>query len=192
MGNAPRRPFCTPPEPWAGSSSPACKAMCPSCSRPPSGASALRRLQLRDGPDQVEIGDADDFDPWPTLRGETVRVIRYRPHPPDGEVVEAYWLTNFPSRHLRRRCFYARAKSRGPIENQGFHDAQNRYGLEPICPHPAQSRLVVWLLTCLARTRERLYRLRYLRRGTHAARTALDLLRLLLLSLSAPGFADSR
>lgn len=148
-------------------------------------------LQFRDGPDQVELWEAEDFDPWDTLRWETVRVIRYRQRPPDGEVVEAYWLTNLPSRSFSRRSLYAMAKSRWQIENQGFNDAKNRYGLEHICDHHPHSLLLVWLLTCLALTLERLYRLRYLHRGTHRARTAIDLLRLLLLALSAPAIADS-
>jgi hypothetical protein len=33
----------------------------------------------------------------------------------------------------------------------------------------------VWLLTCLPLTLERLYRLRYLNRGLHSVRTAIDL-----------------
>jgi len=106
-------------------------------------------------------------------------------------VVEAYWLTDFPSRHLSSRCLYAMAKSRWQIENQGFNDAKNRYGLEHICDHHPYSLLIVWLLTCLALTLERLYRLRYLHRGTHPARTAIDLLLLFQLSLSAPTLADS-
>jgi hypothetical protein len=52
------------------------------------------------------------------------------------------------------------------IENQGFNDAKNRYGFEHICHHEPQSLLAVWLITCLALTIERLYRLRYLHRGT--------------------------
>ena len=52
---------------------------------------------FRYGQDRVEIWEADDFDPWVTLRWETVRVFFYRQHKPDGTVVEAYWLTNFPS-----------------------------------------------------------------------------------------------
>ena len=83
------------------------------------------------------------------------------------------------------------AKSRWQIENQGFNDAKNRYGLEHICDHHPYSLLIVWLLTCLALTLERLYRLRYLHRGTHPARTAIDLLLLFQLSLSAPTLADS-
>jgi hypothetical protein len=148
-------------------------------------------LQFRDGSDRVELWDAEDFDPWEALRWETVRVIRYRQHKPNGETVEAYWLTNLPSRRISRRSLYAMAKSRWRIENQGFNDAKNRYGLEHICDHHPHSLLIVWLLTCLALTLERLYRLRYLHRGTHPALTAIELLRILLLALSAPAFADS-
>ena len=148
-------------------------------------------LCFRDGSDRVELWDAEDFDPWGTLRWETVRVMRYRQHHPGGETIEAYWLTNLPSRSLSRRCLYAMAKSRWQIENQGFNDAKNRYGLEHICDHHSDSLLIVWLLTCLALTLERLYRLRYLHRGTHPARTAIALLLLFQLSLSAPTLADS-
>ena len=148
-------------------------------------------LAFRQGSDRVELWDADDFDPWNTLRWETVRVVRYLQHHPQGEVIEAYWLTNLPSRQISRRCLYAMAKSRWQIENQGFNDAKNRYGLEHICDHHPASLLIVWLLTCLALTLERLYRLRYLHRGRHPALAAIDLLRTLLLALSAPAFADS-
>jgi len=41
---------------------------------------------FRHGKDRVEIWDADDFDPWDTLRWESVRVIRYRQHKPNGTV----------------------------------------------------------------------------------------------------------
>ena len=153
-------------------------------------ASAQKRFRgqppqqvFREGPDRVEIWDADDFDPWGTLRWETVRVIYYRQHQPDGTVVEAYWLTNFPAARASHQTLYRLAKSRWEIENQGFNDAKNRYGLEHICHHEANSLLVVWLLICLALTVERLYRLRYLHRGTHPVRTAIDLLLLLQLSL---------
>jgi hypothetical protein len=40
-------------------------------------------------------------------------------------------------------------------------------------------------------TLERLYRRRYLHRGTHTLRAAIDLLLLFQLSLSAPAIADS-
>jgi hypothetical protein len=40
----------------------------------------------------------------------TVRVLRYRQHKPDGDVVEANWLTKLSSRRISRRCLYAMAK----------------------------------------------------------------------------------
>jgi Transposase DDE domain len=148
-------------------------------------------LSFRDGTDRVEIWDADDFDPWESLQWETVRVIRYRQHKPNGDVVEAYWLTNFSSKQISRRCLYAMAKSRWHVENEGFNDAKNRYGLKHIRHHHERSLLMVWLLTCLALTLERLYRLRYLHRGLHPMRTAIDLLRLLVLGLSIAVVTDS-
>jgi hypothetical protein len=153
-------------------------------SRPPD-------LEFREGTDRVQIWDADDLDPWEGLQWDTVRVIRYRQHHRNGDMVEAYWLTNFSSRQISRRCLYAMAKSRWHIENEGFNDAKNRYGLEHIRRHHERSMLTVWLLTCLALTLERLYRLRYLHRGLHPVRTAIDLFRLLVLGLSLPVVTDS-
>jgi len=141
---------------------------------------------FRQGKDRVELWDADDFDPWDTLRWETVRVIRYRQYKPNGKVYEAYWLTDFPRHLVSSRAIFRMAKSRWEIENQGFNDAKNRYGFEHICHHQRHSLLLVWLLTCLALTIERLYRLRYLHRGTHPVRTAIELLLLLQLSLGTP------
>jgi hypothetical protein len=141
---------------------------------------------FRHGNDRVEIWDADDFDPGSTLRWETVRVIRYRQYQPDGTVCEAYWLTDFPRSRVGSRTLFRLAKSRWEIENQGFNDAKNRYGLEHICHHERPSLLAVWLLTCLAMTIERLYRVRYLHRGTHPVRAAIDFLLQLQLSLGRP------
>jgi len=141
---------------------------------------------FRQGKDRVEIWDAADFDPWQTLRWETVRVIRYRQYKPDGTVCEAYWLTDFPRSRVSSRALFLMAKSRWEIENQGFNDAKNRYGFEHICHHERHSLLIVWLLICLALTIERLYRVRYLHRGTHPVRTAIDLLLLWQLSLGRP------
>ena len=148
-------------------------------------------VTFRDGPDQVELWDADDFDPWDTLRWETGRVIFYRQHKPDGEVIEAFWLTDSPMRTVASRSLYHMAKSRWEIENQGFNDAKNRHGLEHICHHHPNSLLISWLLTILALTIERLYRLRYLHRGTHPVRTAIDFVQVLLLSLSRPAAANT-
>jgi hypothetical protein len=101
-------------------------------------------------------------------------------------VYEAYGLTDFPRHWVSSRTLFRMAKSRWEIENQGFNDAKNRYGFEHICHHECHSLLVVWLLTCLALTIERLYRVRYLHRGTHPVRAAIDLLLLLQLSLGRP------
>jgi len=105
--------------------------------------------------------------------------------------VEAYWLTDFSSRQLSSRTLFHLAKARWEIENQGFNDAKNRYGLEHLCHHHANSLLLTWLLLALALTIERLYRLRYLHRGTHPVYTAMQMLRLLWLSLSAPAPHDT-
>jgi hypothetical protein len=154
-------------------------------------ASQPPQRTFRHGPDRVELWDAEDFDPWESLRWETVRVLFYRQHKPDGEVIEAFWLTDSSIAEVSTRVLYHRAKSRWEIENQGFNDAKNRHGLGHICHHHPNSLLIVWLLTSLALTIERLYRLRYLRRGTHPVRTAVEFLHLLWLSLSRPAPADT-
>ena len=146
---------------------------------------------FRVGRDRVELWDADDFDPWQTLRWTTVRVIRYRQTKPDGTVYEAYWLTNFPTQMVSGQTLYLFAKSRWEIENQGFNDAKNRYGLEHVPHHHQNSLLIHWLLIVLALCIERLYRLRYLRRGTHCPKTAIELVRELRLSLAAPAYHDT-
>ena len=154
----------------------------------PSGPPATVFLH---GPDRVEMWDAEDFDPWDTLDWETVRVFFYRQHKPDGTVVEAYWLTNFASSTAGPRSLFRMAKSRWEIENQGFNEAKSRHGLEHICHHHANSLLIGWLLTMLALTIERLYRLRYLRRGTHPIRSSAELFLTLWVNLFRPCSADS-
>lgn len=140
----------------------------------------------RDGQDRVEVWDADDFAPWETLRWDRVRVLRYRQHKPDQTILEAQWLTNLPSRRVGSLSLYHLAKNRWEIENQGFNDAKNRYGLEHICHHHPNSILVVWLLLLMALVIERLYRIRYLHRGIHPVLSAIQLCRLLWRSLSKP------
>lgn len=93
------------------------------------------------------------------LHWERARVIRYRQHKPAEAIVEAQWLTNLPSRRVGSLSLYHLAKSRREIENQGFHDAKNRYGLEHICHHHLNSILMAWLLLLLALVIERLYRI---------------------------------
>jgi hypothetical protein len=120
-----------------------------------------------------------------------VRVFRYRQHKPDGTVVEAYWLTDFPSAQVGPRSLFAMAKSRWEIENQGFNEAKSRHGLEHICHHHANSLLITWLLACLALTIERLYRLRYLHRGSHPWRSSAELVLALWINLFRPCSADT-
>lgn len=138
---------------------------------------------FQEGDDRVEVWDADDFDPWEALNWPAVRVLRYRQHKPDGTVIQAEWLTNFSVRELGSLSFYRIAKSRWEIENQGFNDGKNRYGMEHICHHEPNSMLIIWLLILLALVIERLYRLRYLHRGEHGIRSALHLHDSLWLSL---------
>ena len=136
--------------------------------------------------DEVEVWDAADFDPWQTLQWQTVRVLRYRQHKRDGTVIDAYWLTDFTPRQAGSEALFRMAKCRWEIENQGFNDGKNRYGLAHIAHHEANSLLIRWLLTLLAMAIERLYRLRYLHRGSHPTLSAVNLLRLLRLSLGVP------
>ncbi len=148
-------------------------------------------VEFQDGRDWVQAWDADDFGPWEGLRWTAVRVLRYRQHKPDGTVVEAYWLTDFATKKVGTRSLYRLAKSRWEVENQGFNDGKNRYGMEHICHHEQNSLLMMWLLTILAMAMERLYRLRYLHRGKHPVRTPVELLRALRLNLALQLADDS-
>jgi DDE family transposase len=146
---------------------------------------------FQEGDDRVEVWDAENFDPWETLQWPTVRVLRYRQHKRDGSVVQAEWLTDFPMAKLGSLSFYRMAKSRWEIENRGFNDGKNRYGMEHICHHEPNSILIVWLLILLAMVIERLYRLRYLHRGEHRIRSAADLYTVLWLTLGSRSPPDS-
>jgi hypothetical protein len=142
--------------------------------------------------DRVEYWDYDDFDPWETLRWSSVRVLRYRQHKRDGTIIEAYWLTDWPTNTVGAQSLYRMAKSRWEIENQGFNDAKNRYGLEHVGHHHHNSLLMRWLLALLAMVVERLYRARYLKRGTRPPLSPIDFLRLLRQAMtSRPRFANS-
>jgi len=132
---------------------------------------------------QVEFWDADTFLPWQGLHWKRVRVLRYRHVRRDGKRFEAYWLTNLPVRRVGSRALFRMVKSRWAIENHGFNDAKNRYGLTHIPHHHPTSIVVHALLTFLAMCLERLYRLRYLRRGNHPCYCAIRFVRLLQLNL---------
>ena len=60
------------------------------------------------------------------------------------------------------------------VENQGFNDGKNLYGMEHIQHHHPNSMLVNWLFLLLALMIERLYRNRYLHRRTHLILTAIQ------------------
>ena len=131
----------------------------------------------------VELWDADDFEPWEGLDWPAVRVLRYRHVRPDGRTFDAYWLTSFSPKRVGPRALFRLCKSRWGIENHGFNDAKNRYGLKHIPHHEPNSIRVHTLLTFFAMCVERLYRLRYLRRGNRPPYSAIQLLRILWLSL---------
>jgi hypothetical protein len=135
--------------------------------------------------ERVEMWDSADFDPWEALRWETVRVLRYRQHKRDGSVCEAYWLTDWSPEDVSSRTLYKLCKSRWGIENGGFNDGKNRYGMEHIHHHEPNSMLVCWLVTALAMTIERLFRVRFLHRGKHPVLEPIDLHRQLTLCLGA-------
>ena len=146
---------------------------------------------FQEGDDRVEVWDYDHFDSWETLDWPEVRVLRYRQHKRDGSVVQAEWLTDFSITKLGSLSFYRMAKSRWEIENRGFSDGKNRYGMEHICHHQPNSILIVWLLIVLAMVIERLYRMRYLHRGEHGIRSAADLCTFLWLTLGSRSPPDS-
>lgn len=146
---------------------------------------------FEDGRDHVEVWDADDFDPWATLRWKTVRVLKYRQTKPDGRVIEALWLSDWRISEVPSQALYHMAKSRWEIENETFNVAKTHHGMEHICHHQGNSLLVSWLILLLALAIERLYRLRYLHRGTHPVRTAIELVRALQRSLGRPVASDT-
>ena len=146
---------------------------------------------FQQGEDRIEVWDYDHFDPWETLDWPEVRVLRYRQHKPDGTVVQAEWLTDFSLAKLGSLSFYRMAKSRWEIENRGFNDGKNRFGMEHICHHEPNSILIVWLLILLAMVIERLYRIRHLHRGEHDIRSAVDLCTYLWLTLGSRSPPDS-
>lgn len=131
-----------------------------------------------EGGDQVQVWDADDFDPWETLRWKAVRVLKYRQTKRDGRVYEALWVTDWSRAEVGSQPLYRMAKSRWPaIENETFNVAKTHHRMEHICHHQGNSLLVTWLILLLALAIERLYRLRYLHRGRHPVRAAMDLVR---------------
>ena len=83
-------------------------------------------------------------------------------------------LTDFFIARLGALTFFKFAESLWEIENQGFNDGKNLYGMEHIQHHHPNSMLVNWLFLLLALMIERLYRYRYLHRGRHPILTAMQ------------------
>lgn len=136
---------------------------------------------------RLELWDSSDFAPWQTLHWKWVRVLRYREISAEGEIVaEAQWLTDLPFSKVGTLSLFKMARSRWEIENQGFNDCKSRQGLEHICHHEPRSLLICWLLTLLALVIGRLFRIRYLHRGNHPGLSAIELVRLLRISLGQP------
>lgn len=148
-----------------------------------------RRIQHEGS--EVEIWDDASFRPWEGLSWPCVRVLRYRYISADGELVDAYWLTDYAPAAISSEALFRVAKSRWQIENQGFNDAKNRYGMEHICHHDANALTVGWLLLLLSLVIERLYRLCFLHRGSHACTSAANLVALLWLALGRPSLHDT-
>jgi Transposase DDE domain len=154
-------------------------------------AGQLPTVTFKDRHDRVEVWDAADFDPWTALRWATVRVLKYRQTKPDGTVIEALWLTDWSMAEVGSRALYQMAKSRWEVENETLNVAKTFHGMEHICHHQGNSLLVSWLILLLALAIERLYRLRYLHRGRHPVRTAINVVRALRLNLGRPLAADT-
>lgn len=140
---------------------------------------------------EVEIWDDETLLPWDGLGWPFVRVLRYRYLSRKGDRVDAYWLTSYTKAEVSSAALFRLAKSRWEIENEGFNDAKNRYGLEHICHHEANSLVVGWLFLLLSLAIERLFRLCYLRRGSHPHCTAADLRERLYLALGRPVAHDT-
>lgn len=148
--------------------------------------------RFTDGGDTVEVWDAEDFAPWGGLRWASVRVLLYRQTKPNGTIIEAMWLTDWPMAQVPSQALFHMAKSRWSVENEGFNVAKTLHGMEHLCHHHATSIVANWLLLLLALTIERLYRLRHLHRGAHGVRTAIQFLRALRVNLGlSAGFANS-
>jgi len=143
------------------------------------------------GDDRVEVWDADDFAPWETLDWPAVRVLRYRQHKRDGTVIQAEWLTDFSIAKLGSLSFYLIAKSRWRSRTRALTTAKTVMAWSTFCHHEPNSILIVWLLILLALVIERLYRLRYLHRGEHGIRSAMNLLDSLWLSLGTRNRLDT-
>jgi hypothetical protein len=138
---------------------------------------------------RVELWDDDAFEPWDSCPSNSVRVIRYIQHTKPAPIV-AEWITNIPTKTVGTASVLKMAKSRWEIENQRFNEAKTLFGLERIRHHDPNSMPAVLLLTLLAIVIERLYRQRFLHRGSHPIKAAAEECRMMWCALSV-AFSDS-
>ncbi|MBV8892200.1 MAG: transposase [Acidobacteria bacterium] len=76
------------------------------------------KLEFRWRRDRVQVWDADDFDPWESLRWSTVRVLYYRQQQPDGTVIEAHWLTNLSPNRVSTRSLFRMVRAVGRLRTR--------------------------------------------------------------------------
>jgi hypothetical protein len=72
--------------------------------------------------------------------GYAQRVTYYGQHKSNGEIIEAYWLTDFAIKQASARSRFKIVMIHWKIENQGFNDAKTRHRIEHICHHHANQR----------------------------------------------------
>jgi hypothetical protein len=84
-------------------------------------------------------------------------------------------LIDFSIARLGALTFFKFAESLWEIENQGFNDGKNPYGMEHIRHYYPNSMLVNWFFLLLPLMTERLYRNRYLHRDAHPTLTSMQL-----------------
>ncbi len=156
----------------------------------PEPAAAVETRFRQQPPTDTFLYGKDRSEVWEALDWSKVRAMRYRQPKKSGTIIPAEWLTNVSLAKFPDRSFFKLAKSRWQIENQGFNDAKNLYGMEHIEHHHSKGRLMNWLFPLLALIVERHYRIRYLHRGSHSVITAMQLADTLWLSLRLAG-ADS-
>jgi len=58
--------------------------------------------RFQEGATKWRCGTPTTSTPGRRLRWNSVRVLRYRQHKPDGTVCEAFWLTDFPTHQLSK------------------------------------------------------------------------------------------
>lgn len=107
---------------------------------------------------RIEVADSEGFKSWPTL-GLEVRVVRSRETRRvkrqlsgqfEVEKSEWYWVTTLSRRSASSAAVVEIGHSRWKIENEGFNEAANHWGLDHVYRHDPTALLALWLLGILA------------------------------------------